>query len=63
MDILLHITGLAFIPIVIYILFMGLKDIFSQWPHQFTVRFTTQWQNSAPLKNSHPPHQMYQCTS
>jgi len=29
MDILLHITGLAFIPIILYILLLGIGDIFS----------------------------------
>lgn len=31
MDILLHIIGLAFIPILIYILFLGIQDIISVW--------------------------------
>lgn len=29
MDILLHISGLAFIPVMIYILFLGVLDITS----------------------------------
>jgi len=35
MDILLHLTGLAFIPFMAYILFMGIGDIFSEINIQF----------------------------
>ncbi len=35
MDIMLHLTGLVFIPFMTYILFMGMRDIFSEFNRQF----------------------------
>lgn len=42
MDILLHLTGLVFIPLMAYILFMGMRDIFSEIHMQFMPRKTIQ---------------------
>lgn len=35
MDLLLHITGLAFIPLMAYILYLGIDDIISELTVQF----------------------------
>jgi len=35
MDIMLHLTGLVFMPFMAYILFMGVRDIFSEIDGQF----------------------------
>ncbi len=35
MDLLLHITGLAFIPLMAYILYSGMEDIISELTVQF----------------------------
>ncbi len=42
MDILLHLTGLVFIPLMAYMLFMGMRDIFSEIHLQFMPRKTIQ---------------------
>lgn len=59
MDILLHITGLAFIPIMIYILFLGAQDIISVLHDQFA----PQWKRATTNKNSCNSHQIYEFTT
>ena len=59
MDILLHITGLAFIPIMVYILFLGVQDILP------IVRehFAPQWKRATVDNSSHYSHQFYKLTT
>ena len=56
MDILLHITGLAFIPMMIYILFLGLKDVISVWHSHCP----PQWKSNPTSKRACGSHQFYQ---
>lgn len=52
MDILLHIAGLGFIPIMIYILFLGLQDIISVWRDQYA----SQLKKETSKKYYYGPH-------
>jgi len=58
MDILLHITGLAFIPIMIYVLLLGVQDIISVVRDQFAPH----WKMSPAPKNSGASHEIYEFT-
>jgi len=58
MDILLHITGLAFIPIMIYVLLLGVQDIISVVRDQFAPH----WKMSTAHRNSGTSHEIYEFT-
>ncbi len=59
MDILLHITGLAFIPIMVFILFLGVRDIISVLGERNDVK----WKRTNLNNNSNSPYQIYQITT
>jgi len=54
MDILLHMVALTFLPIMAYILFLGIKDIFSEIRDQFSSGRIT-----PPSRAIHLPIQSY----
>lgn len=53
MDILLHITGLAFMPFMVYILYLGVRDII----HVLHDQFAPQWKR--PAYNQTLPYSPY----
>lgn len=59
MDMLLHITGLAFIPIMIYILFLGLRDII----YALRDHFSQQRKEITTNKDTNTPFQLYEFTT
>lgn len=50
MDIMLHLTGLIFIPFMAYILFMGMRDIFLEIDRQFMSRKTVKGHHKTSYK-------------